>query len=141
LRGAQLDLYFVETGDHNALETAIVQKIKPFINERMHGDKDAFVAASWLFYRDSFERRLANKQSPVKAAEPVSVRAMVKTHRSITGPSPNSEISRARDRFADLGFFKTGTNREAIYQLLTRDGGATEDEFRLACCNPIARRL
>ena len=51
--GAQLDLYFVETGDHNALE-AIVRKIKPFINERMHGDKDALVAATWLFYRRQF---------------------------------------------------------------------------------------
>jgi hypothetical protein len=134
--GAQLDLYFVETGDHNALETAIVRKIKPFINERMHGDKDALVAATWLFYRDSFERRLANRQSPMKAAKPASVRAVAKIHRSITGPSPNSEIARARDKFADLGFFKSGTNRDAIYQLLIRDGAATEDEFRLACRNP-----
>ena len=71
--GAQLDLYFVESGDHNALETAIVRKIKPFINERMHGDRDAFVAASWLFYRDSFERRLAKRQTQMAAAKPVSV--------------------------------------------------------------------
>ena len=99
-------------------------------NGRMHGDKDALVAATWLFYRDSFERRLANRQSPMKAAKPASVRAVA------TGPSPNSEIARARDKFADLGFFKSGTNRDAIYQLLTRDGGATEDEFRLACRNP-----
>jgi hypothetical protein len=49
-----------------------VQKIKPFINERMHGDRDALVAASWLFYRGSFERRLANRQSPMKAEKPVN---------------------------------------------------------------------
>jgi hypothetical protein len=134
--GAELDLYFVETGDHNALETAIVWKIKPFINERMHGDKDALVAASWLFYRDSFEGRLANRQNPMKAEKPSSIRAVAKIPRSTKGPSPNSEIARARDKFAELGSFKSGTNRNAIYQLLIRDGGATEDEFRLACRNP-----
>jgi hypothetical protein len=134
--GAQLDLYFVESGDHNALETTIVRKLNPFINERMHGDKDAFIAASWLFYRDSFERRLANRQSRMKAEKPAGVRAVPKIGRSTKGPSPNSEIARAREKFAELGFFKSGTNRDAIYQLLTRDGGAAEDEFRLACRNP-----
>jgi hypothetical protein len=55
---AELDLYFVEVREPKALETDILRKVQPFINERMHGDKEALLESNWAFYRESFEKRL-----------------------------------------------------------------------------------
>jgi hypothetical protein len=110
----------------------------------MGASAKALQDAHWEYYQSGLERILAEESPPALgarttvAAVAVNPNASTKPRpvRSTKGPAAGTAIARARDKFAESGTFKLGTNRAFIYDLLSRDGGATLDECRHACLNP-----
>jgi hypothetical protein len=142
LKDSELDLYFVEAEDNTTRETEVWRRTNPLMNERAEVSQEALQSAHWEYYKSRFEKLLVEDSrtvvgveaiAPEIALRPIAVAGPVKTARE---PAAGGGIARARERFAELGAFRRGTNEAVIYDLLQRDGGATLDECRLACRNP-----
>jgi hypothetical protein len=141
-----LDLYFYqfEGMDLNVLETNMIRRHNPLINNLASVTHDELLEAHWRYYESRFDKTLqARKRATAKAG---SVKVTLPNNHAWEKPalrvskSQRKDIGslRAREAFTKAGRFKAGTNRDIIFQLLTRDGGATAAECK-AACNPARR--